>query len=98
VSQPTANVCAVCGGALTQDRATCYTCGSEFHLALRTDRPAIDCGVVWIDEESQALTFGCNRCLGRAPAGGGRGRRRHEGLRAREVARVRGRRRSSGAG
>jgi hypothetical protein len=52
------------------NRASCSQCGREFHLALRTDVPTRDCGDAWIDDEAQALVFGCDLCLGRAqPAG-----------------------------
>jgi hypothetical protein len=40
-------------------------CNSSFHLALRQDVPAKDCGQVWIDDESQTLEFACDSCLGR---------------------------------
>lgn len=42
-------------------------CGSAFHLALRQDVPAKDCGQVYINDESQTLEFACNICLGHAP-------------------------------
>ena len=64
----TDSLCAVCAEPMDANRAICNDCGREFHLALRTDQPAKDCGDAWIDEEVQALLFGCNRCLGNMPA------------------------------
>jgi hypothetical protein len=81
--------CAICGEPLATDRATCYRCGREFHLALRTDRPAPDCGDTWIDDEVQALIFACNACLGRLPEPPKHAYRRREGMSARAVARRR---------
>lgn len=62
---PQTGVCRVCG-ELTDafSNATCMRCGSAYHLALRQDVPAKDCGQVWIDDESQTLEFACNVCLG----------------------------------
>src|SRR5262249_10420717 len=92
--------CIVCGDELTEDRATCGGCMHEFHLALRIDRPARDCGDTWIDEETQTLAFGCNVCLGRAapeePQPERRAYRRRTGTSAREIAR--GRRRAGKGG
>lgn len=59
------DACTVCGEPLTDQRATCNQCGADYHFALRVDVPAKDCGDAWIDDEIQALVFGCNRCLGR---------------------------------
>jgi len=61
------DICNVCHGPLGENRAACTMCTAEFHLALRTDIPAIDCGDAWIDDELQALVFGCNACRGRVP-------------------------------
>ncbi len=47
------------------NRANCNECGRDFHLALRVDVAARDCGDAWINDEVQALMFGCNSCLGR---------------------------------
>jgi hypothetical protein len=56
--------CAVCGEPTSEFcHAACGRCLQEFHLALRQDIPAKDCGQVWIDEESMALEFACNTCL-----------------------------------
>jgi predicted amidophosphoribosyltransferase len=62
------NLCAVCGLAMDENRALCNNCGREYHFALRIDAQVTDCGDAWIDEEVQALVFGCNVCLGRVPA------------------------------
>jgi hypothetical protein len=86
-------VCVVCSEALTEDRATCGGCMQEFHLALRIDRPARDCGETWIDEDTQTLAFGCNVCLGRveppAPESEKKAYARRTGASAREIARGR---------
>lgn len=60
-------VCRVCSEPMDTNRATCNHCGEQYHLALRTDVKARDCGDAWIDEDTQALVFGCNVCLGRTP-------------------------------
>lgn len=103
---PQVGVCRVCGEMTdTFSNATCMRCGFPFHLALRNDVPAKDCGQVWIDEESQTLDFACNICLGQVdptPAvdeGAGRtGYARSEGMRASDVLRRKraGRRRREG--
>ena len=63
---PQVGVCRVCGELTdTYSNATCMQCGFPFHLALRNDVPAKDCGQVWIDEDSQTLDFACDICLGR---------------------------------
>lgn len=90
----TTEACGVCGEALGDNRATCQQCGADFHLALRTDVPARDCGDAWIDDEVQALIFGCNRCLGKQqPAPERKRYARREGAGARTLARARGRQR-----
>jgi hypothetical protein len=75
--------------------ASCMQCGAPFHLALRQDVPAKDCGQVWINDESQTLEFACNVCLGHAvepaaepaaPSAGGR-YSRSQGARASEILR-----------
>lgn len=92
---PQTGVCRVCG-ELTDafSNATCMRCGAQYHLALRQDVPAKDCGQVWIDDESQTLEFACNICLGTAvvPAAtegraGGEGYARAEGGRATDLLR-----------
>ena len=47
------------------DRAVCSFCGRPFHLAMRLDVPVDECGQVWINDEAEALEFGCNDCLRR---------------------------------
>ena len=61
---PQVGACRVCG-ELTDafSNATCMQCGSGYHLALRQDVPAKDCGQVWINDEYQTLEFGCDICL-----------------------------------
>ena len=92
---PQTGVCRVCG-ELTDafSNATCMRCGSPYHLALRQDVPAKDCGQVWIDDESQTLEFACNICLGVAGESEGEqgvearaGYARREGTRASELLR-----------
>jgi hypothetical protein len=100
--------CRVCGDPTSEhSHAVCYRCRRPYHLALRQDIPAKDCGQVWLDEELLALQFACNVCLevsaptdGTAPAAEAsanpRGRRRyarHERVRAADVARARRQRR-----
>lgn len=87
-----ADACAVCGLPMDRNRASCNQCGAEFHLALRTDVAMQDCGDAWIDDEVQALVFGCNRCLDRMPAepaASGKRYARRNGTSARAVARAR---------
>ena len=56
--------CCVCGEPTTEySNAVCSWCTAPFHLALRQDIPAKDCGQVWISEELLALEFACNTCL-----------------------------------
>lgn len=82
--------CHICTEPMDENRASCNDCGRDFHLALRTDRPARDCGDAWIDDEMQALLFGCNACLGRAAETSvPRKRIRRTGMRASAVARAR---------
>ena len=58
--------CHCCGEPLEPiNVATCNGCGRRYHLVMRTDLPGRDCGSVWIDDQLQALEFGCNVCLGR---------------------------------
>ncbi|HEY7295138.1 MAG TPA: hypothetical protein VH916_08850 [Dehalococcoidia bacterium] len=91
------DLCTVCHDGLTENRATCNRCGADFHFALRLDVPSKDCGDAWIDDEVQALIFGCNRCLGRAVAPPERRRyARRTGVDARSLVRTR-RRGSHGA-
>lgn len=85
--------CAVCSTAMDTNRATCNECGREFHLALRTDVPARDCGDAWIDDDVQALVFGCDLCLGKAvPPAPRRRYARREGSSAGDLARKRAQR------
>lgn len=56
--------CQVCSDPTTEHCfAVCNRCAGAFHLALRQDIPAKDCGQVWISEEYMALEFACNACL-----------------------------------
>lgn len=56
--------CRVCGDLTTaHSNAVCMGCAQPFHLALRQDIPAKDCGQVWIDDEMMALRFACDICL-----------------------------------
>jgi hypothetical protein len=95
VHGPQVGVCRVCGEMTSAySNATCMQCGSSYHLALRTDVPAKDCGQVWIDEESQTLDFACDICLGRVAAPAAHeepaersGYARREGRRAADVLR-----------
>ena len=57
-------VCLVCDEPLTKTtEAWCGQCGGSYHLNQRADLPGKDCGDVWINEETLALDFSCNRCL-----------------------------------
>ena len=63
---PQVGACRVCGELTNAfSNATCMQCGSSYHLALRQDVPAKDCGQVWISDESQTLEFACDICLGK---------------------------------
>lgn len=63
------DLCRVCAEPTSEhSNAVCSSCGAAFHLALRIDVPAKDCGQVWISEELLALQFACNTCLGESPA------------------------------
>jgi hypothetical protein len=99
------DLCRVCGEPTSEfSHAICSRCDLPFHLALRQDVPAKDCGQVWINPQHLGLEFGCNVCLGfesqsspqqTAPADAATPRRRyarHEGVRARDVLRRRDRR------
>ena len=56
--------CTVCGEAVESGAsALCSECGQPYHLALRNDSEAKNCGEVWLNEEFLALEFGCARCL-----------------------------------
>ena len=95
------DACHCCGGPLEPvNTALCGACGRRFHLVIRTDVPGRDCGSVWIDENLQALAFGCNSCLGRAPraeAAGGLRRYTRRSVSTRELLAARaGRRRRNG--
>ena len=64
--------CRVCG-ELAEDANSvfCNLCGLRFHLKLRQNEPGVDCGDVWINEESLSLEFACSPCLrGEGPPGG----------------------------
>ena len=71
-----AATCQCCGESLGPiDVVSCGQCGRSFHLAMRVDRPARDCGQAWIDEAYQALDFRCDLCLGHSSAGAAPARR-----------------------
>jgi hypothetical protein len=56
--------CHVCGELTSEySNAVCNFCVRVYHLALRNDIPAKDCGQVWINEEHLALEFACNACI-----------------------------------
>ena len=56
--------CTCCAGPFrAHDLGWCSLCGEPFHLALRIDIPVAECGEAWIDDELEAVQFGCNRCL-----------------------------------
>ena len=56
--------CRVCGEPTSEfSRAVCSHCAQPYHLALRQDVPAKDCGQVWINEHHLSLEFACNACL-----------------------------------
>ncbi len=58
------DTCTVCSEAAPAGSASvCHSCGEPFHLNERNDVEGKDCGAVWIDEQYQALRFGCQRCL-----------------------------------
>jgi hypothetical protein len=57
--------CSVCGEQTSEhSNAMCNFCFRPYHLALRNDIPAKDCGQVWISEEHMSLEFACNTCIG----------------------------------
>jgi hypothetical protein len=96
VHGPQVGVCRVCGEMTdTYSNASCMQCASTFHLALRRDIPGKDCGQVWINEETQALDFACDICLGRTvpaesePAAGRPGYARSDAKRASDLLRRR---------
>ena len=96
-------VCTVCAEPLDDSNsAYCSRCGQRFHLQLSnagTAPESKDCGAVWVNDESMALEFGCQRCLdalqGEAPppaapeAGSAREapRAKRRGGRARDIVR-----------
>jgi hypothetical protein len=96
VHGPQVGRCVVCGEMTDPfSNATCLQCGGVYHLALRQDVPAKDCGQVWINDEFQTLEYACDACLGRAePARDEtagerepRGYARRQGVRAADVLR-----------
>ena len=55
--------CVVCDEAVDESTSSvCSSCGERFHLNQRSDRPGMDCGAVWINEQYLALEFACQRC------------------------------------
>ena len=97
---PQVGVCRVCGEMTdVHSNAACMQCGATYHLALRQDVPARDCGQVWINDQYQTLEFACNVCLGYAapaadpPAAAPRRYARRQGARAADVLRERRQRR-----
>ena len=59
-----AAICRVCGEPTdATSEAECLRCLQPFHLALRQDVPAKDCGEVWLSDELMALEFACAICL-----------------------------------
>ena len=59
--------CAICGGPVDgPNSARCDGCNRPYHLQVRMDTPGGDCGNVWIDDETLALRFACDTCLGRS--------------------------------
>ena len=63
------NPCHICGEETAEHTAAeCMRCGQVFHLALRIDVPTRECGQVWIDDDTMALDFACDICLGTVPA------------------------------
>jgi hypothetical protein len=56
--------CHVCGeSADSTNSVLCNHCGLRFHLKLRQNEPGVDCGNVWVNEDSLALEFACFPCL-----------------------------------
>lgn len=64
--------CRVCGDrADSTNSVLCNCCGLRFHLKLRQNETGVDCGEVWVNEESLGLEFACFPCLrGESPPGG----------------------------
>ena len=96
VHGPQAGRCVVCGEMTDPfSNAVCLQCGGAYHLALRQDIPAKDCGQVWINDEHQTLEYACNVCLGVTAAGdsagdeadAGRSYTRAQGVRASDILR-----------
>lgn len=96
--------CSICGEQTSEySNAMCNFCSRPYHLALRNDIPAKDCGQVWISEEHMSLEFACNTCI--AEQQGSQSATRTEAPRKRRYARregvsaasvVRGKRRGTG--
>jgi hypothetical protein len=56
--------CRVCGDPADDTNSVmCGYCGRRFHLRLRQNDPGVDCGEVWVNDESLTLDFACFPCL-----------------------------------
>jgi RecJ-like exonuclease len=56
--------CDVCGEAVDEAHsAVCNSCEKRFHLRMRNDIDAKDCGEVWINEQYLSLEFACFKCI-----------------------------------
>ena len=64
MSVPPPEACGVCGGPLhPEHQAMCPFCGTVFQLGWSTTVEMQDCGKFYLDDESLALVFACQRCV-----------------------------------
>ncbi len=58
--------CHICGLEIEgDDRATCISCGREFHFPWSVERDVPKCGEVWIHPVHCTLIFMCRECYDR---------------------------------
>lgn len=63
-----ADTCHVCTADLVgPDTASCHLCYRDFHLAMTITSTVVDCGQIFMDNDSLALAFVCNACVEERP-------------------------------
>ncbi len=61
--------CHICQGELSgNDTASCHLCYRDFHLAMTIQSTVVDCGQIFMDNDSLALAFVCNACVDERPS------------------------------
>ena len=60
-------VCCVCEQVLDEDNVSiCNFCGGRFHMAWSTKVDVKNCGRYWVDGNSCAMVFACEKCAVKA--------------------------------